>query len=152
MKYMLNIYFLRNLIQMNIQIIWNINRKQFQVIQTTTIETLPCETHNARPFVCVKSPGCGWCQRRKRCIHGDEYGPTQNNACSFYDNYVFDVPKGFIHKNKKSSIILFKFLQGIGIHILIIAMYIGIQEKGKPRPRVIFKEIQLLTLKFPFQG
>lgn len=71
------------------------------MIQTTTIETLPCETHNARPYVCVKSPGCGWCQRRRRCIHGDEHGPTQNNACSYYDNYVFDVPKGF--SKKKSS-------------------------------------------------
>ena len=70
-------------------------RKQFQVIQTTTIETLPCESHNAKPYVCVKSPGCGWCQRRRKCIQGKRSGPTQIDACSYYDNYVFDVPKGF---------------------------------------------------------
>jgi len=54
----------------------------------------------------VKNPGCGWCQKRRRCIQGNQSGPNDRDLCSYYDNFVFDIPKSYFFRKFKLNVYL----------------------------------------------
>ena len=51
---------------------------------SSTSSTTPACSQKTSCSTCIASASCGWCRSTKKCVQGDNIGPTEG-TCSFYD-------------------------------------------------------------------